>query len=336
MKPTRGPIGLIVFLGAVLGLYWLFTARSTDSGTKNKAESVPALVSVQTGNLRRMTLHRYLTGYGSVGPAPATASQAAADAALAAPTAGVVAAVNVAEGEHVRRGRLLMTLNSGSVTAAFAQQEIARQNKLYAEHNTSLKNLQNAQAQLALLQVVSPLSGTVVSLNVKPGEAVDAKTVVAEVMDLNRLVVKTAVPEAESDQLRPGEPVQVFTDPPVRARLSFVSPTVDTANGTVTAWALLPPGSGLRPGRFVSLRIATAIHANCLAAPEASVVTDEQGRSVLALVHGDEATQIAVQTGFRENGRVEVSAAGLQAGGTVVTVGAYGLPKKTKIQVVNR
>ena len=104
---------------------------------------------------------------------------------------------------------------------------------------------------------------------------------------------------------------------------------------TVLVRAALPPDSGLRPGQFVPLRIITAVHTNCLAAPEESVVTDIKGHSVISLVNGDEATQTPVQIGFRENGWVEVSGTGLKAGDSVVTVGAYGLPEKTKIQVIN-
>jgi multidrug efflux pump subunit AcrA (membrane-fusion protein) len=79
----------------------------------------------------------------------------------------------------------------------------------------------------------------------------------------------------------------------------------------------------------------TAVHTNCLAAPVESVVTDENGQSVIALVTGGQAAQMPVQTGLRENGLVEVSAPELKAGDTVVTVGAYGLPEKTKIRVEN-
>ena len=42
-----------------------------------------------------------------------------------------------------------------------------------------------------------------------------------------------------------------------------------------------------------------------------------------------------VQTGLRENGWVEIAAPDLKAGDTVVTVGAYGLPEKTKIRIQN-
>ena len=195
--------------------------------------------------------------------------------------------------------------------------------------------MQDAEAQLASLQVVAPLSGTVVRLNVKPGEAVDVNTVVAEVMDLNRLAVSDRHSAAQAGELKTGEEVQVLTEPPVTAALSFVSPAVDTNSGTVRVWAALPADSGLRPGQFVPLRIVTAVHTNCLAAPEESVVTDENGNSVIALVNGDEAMQTPVQTGFRENGWVEIEGNGLKAGDTVVTVGAYGLPEKTQIQVVN-
>ncbi len=334
MKPKPIILGIIIVLGVGLGVYALVKSHRATSGSGDEA-TVPTIVSVQTGALQRMTLHRYINGYGTVAPAPATADEPAADAPLAAPSAGVVAQVNVAEGQQVRKGEVLMTLNSGAATADYAEQELARQKKLYAEHNTSLKMLQDAETQLALLRVIAPLAGTVVGVNVKPGAAVDASTVLAEVMDLNRLVVKTDVPESEANQLKAGEPVQVQAQPPVNTTLSFVSPTVDTNNATVRAWAVLPPDCGLRAGQFVPLQIVTAIHTNCLAAPEESVVTDVAGHSVMALVQGDEATQTPVRTGFRENGWVEVAGTGLKAGDTVVTVGAYGLPEKTKVQVVN-
>jgi membrane fusion protein (multidrug efflux system) len=97
----------------------------------------------------------------------------------------------------------------------------------------------------------------------------------------------------------------------------------------------LPAGSGLRPGQLLHLRIVTDVHENCLAVPAESIVTDEAGQSVIALAKGDEAVRTPVQTGFREMGLVEVSAPDLTAGETVVTVGAYGLPEKTKIRVEN-
>lgn len=335
MKVKQTIIGIIVIVCAGLGIYALNKKHASSAGGSDESAPQPSVVSVQTGELKRMTLHQFVTGYGTVEPAPAIAKEPAADAPLAAPSAGVVAKVNVVAGQHVQKGDVLMELNSGAATVDYVKQEVARQKKLFAQHNTSLKTLQDAEAQLAALQVVAPLSGTVTRVNVKPGVAVDANTVVAEIMDLKRLIVKTAIPASQADGLKPGQDVQVLTKPIVNASLSYVSPTVDGNNDTVEAWAALPASSGLRPGQFVPLQIATETHTNCLAVPEQSVVTDVNGQSVISLVHGDQASQMPVKIGFQENGWTEVNGPGLQAGNTVVTVGAYGLPKQTQIQVVH-
>jgi membrane fusion protein (multidrug efflux system) len=334
MKPKQFVIGVIVALCAAAGIYALVKSRGAAAAPEEEG-STASVVNVQTGLLKRMTLHHYVTGYGTVEPAAATAHEPAADAPLAAPGPGVVAKVNVIEGQHVEKGDVLVELNSGTATAEYAELQAERQRQLYAQHNTSLKALQDVEAQLALLRIVAPLSGTVARLNVKPGAAVDVNMVVAEVMDLNRLVVSAGVPASEAGELKAGQEVQVQTKPPVTATLSFVSPAVDAGNGTVLTRALLPADSGLRPGQFVQLRIVTSVHTNCLAAPEESAVTDESGHSVVALIHGDQAAQTPVQTGFRENGWVEITGTDLKEGDSVATVGAYGLPEKTKIVVVN-
>jgi membrane fusion protein, multidrug efflux system len=333
MKQKKLLIGLTAAVAAGLGIFALIKSHGNASESVDD-ETIATVVTVQTGALKFATLHRYVDGFGTIEPAPATPDQPAADAPLAAPSAGVVTGVNVVEGQPVKKGDVLMTLNSGTMTAENAAQQLERQRQLYAQQNTSLKNVQDAEAQLALLRVTAPLSGTVVHVNVKPGQAVDVTTVVAEIMDLNRLAVSAAIPASDAGDLRTGEPVQVLSAPAVIAPLSFISPAVDLNSGTVAILALLPAGSGLRPGEFVPLRIVTATHTNCLAAPAESVVTDINGQSVLALVKGDESRQTPVQTGFREDGWVEVEGNGLQAGDSVVTVGAYGLPEKTKIQIL--
>ncbi len=326
--------GMAAVLLAGPGIVAFVTSNGAAAGAGDN-ETTPTLVTVQTGALKLATLHRYVQGYGTVEPAPATSNAPAADAVLSAPVAGVVTKVAAIEGQHIEKGDVLMELNSGTTTVENARQQVERQRKLYAQQNTSLKNLQDAEAQLALLRVTAPLSGTAAHVNVKPGQAVDLTTVVAEVMDLNRLAVSAEIPAAEAGDLKSGDPVEVLTEPPVTTELSFVSPDVDKNNGTVLARALLPANNGLRPGQFVQLRIVTAVHTNCLAAPGESVVTDESGKSVVAVAKGDEATQIPVRTGLRENGWIEVEAPGLKAGDAVVTAGAYGLPEKTKIRIQN-
>lgn len=325
--------GVVIVVAGGLAIFFLLKSHHSDSAAEE--EKAPPLVTVQVGALKLMTLHNYLNGYGLVEPMPASPAGPAADAPLAPVTAGIVARINVVEGQDVQKGDVLVELNSSGMTLEYAKQELERQKKLYAEHNTSLHNLQNAEAQLAALQVVSTLSGTVAHVNARPGAAVDLNAAVVEVIDLHRLAVRANLPAVDTAQLKSGQEVQISSDPAVVANLNFISPTVDTNSGTVRVRAQVPPESGLRPGQFLALRVVTGVHTNCLAAPEESVVTDVAGTSTISVVNGTEATQVPVQTGFRENGWVEIAGDGLRPGQAVVTVGAYGLPKQTKVQVVS-
>jgi membrane fusion protein (multidrug efflux system) len=329
MKRKKIILTLAAICGGIIlsGAIRVFADADDAPATEEK---VATIVSVQTGKITSATLHGYVQGFGTIEPAPATPGQPAAGAQLSAPSAGIVAKVNVVEGQSVTNGEVLVDLSSPALRA-----EVERQKKLYAQQNTSLKNLQEAEAQLELFRVTAPLSGTVVRVNVKPGQAVDLTTIVAEVMDLNRLAVSAEIPSAEAKDLKSGEALEVLSEPPVATEILFVSPSVNKDNDTVLVRALLPKDSGLRPGQFVSLRIVTAVHTNCLAAPIESLVTDENGKSVIALVKNSEATQVPVQTGLRENGLVEVSAPEIKEGDVVVTVGSYGLPEKTKVSVQN-
>lgn len=338
MKLKQIVIGAIMVLGAGLGIFALTRHGSASGGDPDDAaasENIPPVVSVQTGTLKRMTLHRYINGYGTVEPAAATADQPAAGAALTAPSAGVVVKVSAVAGQQVKAGDVLVKLDSAASTFKNAEAAVERQKKLFAEQNTSLKNLQDAESQLAALKIVAPLSGTVTRLLARVGASVDANTVIVEVMDLNRLAVSAQIPATAANNLKIGEEVQILTDPPVTTSLSFVSPAVDAADGTVLTRALLPPDSGLRPGQFVQLKIITAVHTNSLAAPVESVITSEDGKNMIALIKGDEAAQTPVTAGLRENDWVEIEGQDLKEGDSVVTVGAYGFPEKAKIRTAN-
>lgn len=330
---------LIAVLLAVLTLgssaYVLLGKRAGASAADEEEASARPIIAVQVGTLKRKTMHQFVSGYGEVEPAPATPQSPAAAAAIAAPVTGVVTRVAVAAGQHVRRGQVLVLLDSDSMTEQYAAQQAQRLKRLYAQHNASLKDLQNAQAQLALLEVTAPLAGTVVSIDVKPGTAVGPSTVLAQVIDLQHLVVQADIPEPQAGELAPGQAVRVSGSPAITARLAYVSPTIDPRDGAIMTWAPLPADSRLKAGQYVRLRIVTATHPDSLVAPGESLVSDLAGHSVLSVVRGNEAVRLPVQAGLREDGWVEVSGPGLTAGTRVVTVGAYGLPPRVAIRVVS-
>ena len=105
-----------LLLGLALGLLPCakpLPALADDDDHPAPVENVPPVVTVQTGTLKTMTLHSYVTGYGTVAAAPALGARPAAGAPVAAPSAGVIAQANVNEGQRVEKGQTLAELNVG-------------------------------------------------------------------------------------------------------------------------------------------------------------------------------------------------------------------------------
>jgi membrane fusion protein (multidrug efflux system) len=341
MKRKNLFIGLALVLCVGVAVFLLSRSHTLSSGSDDgddaasSDQNVPSVITVQTGTLQRVTLHQSVDVYGEVEAAPATMDQPAAGGNLSAPVAGTVAAVKVVPGQTVKKGDVLIELNSDTASLDYAKAEVQRQQSLFAQQNTSQKNLEDARAQLAALEVVAPISGTVTSVNAKPGQAVDPSMALAQIIDLSRLALGIKVPATQAAAMQAGQEVDVLGATPLTTSLSFVSAVVDPQDGTVSAWAMLPSDSSMRPGELVPLKIVTAVHTNCLAAPAESVVTDDSGNSFIPMVNDNEATQTPVQIGFRESNWVEVAASGLKEGDPVVTVGAYGLADKTQVKIDN-
>lgn len=324
-------------------------------------EKLVTEVAVQVGQVRRGDVRARVEAYGVVEPEPPGASHPAGGAKLAAPAAGIVVAVPVSEGQRVKAGDIIVRLDDRMAQAAvekartaltLAEEVAARQERLKAVDGTSEKLIQEAQQQLAAaraelasakaalaqVQLASPLDGVVTRINVSPGQAVDPNLVVAEIVDLDRLVISASVPATEAAALRPGQSAEFLTGegdtPAGTGRVVFVSPSVDPKTGATLVRVALPQDSALRPGQFVRARIVSDEHKDRLAVPVGSVVRTDDG-PVIYVVTGDQATQKAVKVGIRDGELVEVAADGLKEGDTIVTVGAYGLPKETKVRILS-
>jgi membrane fusion protein (multidrug efflux system) len=355
--------------GAVMP--WLVAALLSFSASglhaDSASETVDSEVDVQVGQVVRTTLRSFVVAYGMVEPEPASGGRSAASARIASPVPGVIAVARCAEGEQVEKGAELFRLDTRAADVAitktqaavdFAATVLARQQRLLRIEGTSQKLVQESQQQLdlaqselaaakaqrALLSITAPLSGVAVRVNVKPGEAVDLTTVLAEVIDLDRLVVTANIPSAELLSVAVGQPVELAIggrpssnepDPPPVAvgTVSFIGQQIDPRTDTAPVRINVARGAGLRPGQFVNVRIVTEERRDRLAVPIESVVKTDAGM-VVAIVDGDRSLQKPVTVGLRDRHLAEVAGDGLREGMTVVTQGAYGLPKETKVRVV--
>jgi membrane fusion protein (multidrug efflux system) len=355
MDRRRAAVGL----AAVVVIVTVFLVLRRRGGGAGEAEIVTD-VAVHVGNVQRATLHRYVTAYGYVEPAPAGGGHAPAGVLLSPIVGGVLAEVDCVEGQRVAAGSVLFRLDSRMAEVevqkarqalGFAEKAFARQQELLPTNGTSQRAYQEAQQQLdaarsdlaaaetalAYLRITTPVSGTVVRLSATVGQFVDASTVLAEVVDFARLVVSAGVPSREADGLTPGLPVFFGADSSApHGILRIVGRDIDPRTGTIRVQASVPSDARFTPGQFIDVRIVAEEHPNVLAVPEVSLVTRPDEGSWIMVVEGDSAVRRPVTVGFRDGGLVEVVGEGLGEGVTIVTDDAYSLPEVTKVRIVGR
>jgi membrane fusion protein (multidrug efflux system) len=351
---------VLVVAAVAAGIFFLLKkpAVPAKAGGGDEEVNPNAVVTVKVGNLSLATVHSFVDAYGLVGGAPAMKGEPAAGAKVTAPQAGVLRKAYVAEGDEVKMGDRLFDLDDRAAVASLekakraaqaAHASMQRQQELLAGQNTSAKAVQEAvagaasadadvataQTQLSWVHIVAPLAGTITKVGARAGENVDPATTLAEITDLHRLVVSVDIPADEASHIAVGNDAEVQVDPGIRGKVVYIAPAVDPAANTVTVRASLPDDAAVRPGQYVQLRIVAELHKNSLVAPvEAVITTEEEGKTVIALVQGDQAVQKEVQTGIKEGSVIEVQGDGLKAGDKIVTMGAYGLPEKSKIKIV--
>jgi multidrug efflux pump subunit AcrA (membrane-fusion protein) len=124
--------------------------------------------------------------------------------------------------------------------------------------------LKVAQVNLANTRLVSPLSGTVIAVNVIAGEYATPGRILFVVSDTTRLRVETTdLSERDIPRIALGQTVTVFIEAlnaNVTGRVTAISPTADTLGGDVvykTTIELDEQPAGLRAGMSVEVQFET-------------------------------------------------------------------------------
>jgi len=235
---------------------------------------------------------------------------------LSSEIAGRITAMPVYEGQPVKPGQLLFTLDQVQQKATVnADAAEARKNRLNAERYIFLNQqgavsskerdfyvtqaiqsrdkLNASLATLAYKNVVAPIPGFVGNLNFKLGDVIKPGEVVTSVIDNSRLWVRIDVPGELGDRVRPGLPVILKGPDPRRpkamGRVIFVAPALDKERQTLLVKAEFNNADGsLRNNERVSATLVFA-QQQVLAIPQQAVLLQAGKTFVFLAVSGDEA-----------------------------------------------
>jgi membrane fusion protein (multidrug efflux system) len=262
---------------------------------------------------------------------------------------GAVTAVYVREGDQVKTGTVLAKVDDSilreSIEEVKSQLTLAntiftKQKNLWdqrigteiqflqAQNNKEglEKKLVTLNAQLSQSRITAPISGVVDQVNVKVGETAAPGAGVFRVVNLSNLKVTAKVSDTYAASVKRGDEILIsFPDlqKDYKAKVSFVSTTVDPLSRTFTIEANLPSSAVLKPNMVAKVQINDATKKDALIVDQNIIQGTEKGQVVYVAVN-ENGKKIAkakiVKTGLIYNGKIEVKE-GLQAGDEIITTG---------------
>jgi RND family efflux transporter MFP subunit len=167
-----------------------------------------------------------------------------------------------------------------------------------------------ARKKLADASVRAPVAGIVSDRLVQPGEYIQINTVVAVVVQINPLKLRTALQERYAGLIAPKLPVEfrveTFPSERFQGELAYVSPAVDQATRTFVVEALVDnKARRLKPGFFAKGVLTTKLDTNVPAVSEDAVAT-LAGVSSVYVVENGKIRQQQVTLGVKQDKLYEV------------------------------
>jgi multidrug efflux pump subunit AcrA (membrane-fusion protein) len=178
-----------------------------------------------------------------------------------------------------------------------------------------------------LIPIRSPIDGVVIARNVSVGQVVDTGFVAFDISNLATIWVTAAVNQQDLSLVRQGAAADVvatgFPDQVFHGRVAMIGDTLNPETRTIPVRIVVPnPGTKLRPGMFVSARIAGPATRDAVFVPE-SALQNINGMPVVFLTADGVGFQArTVDVGTRSMGKAEI-VDGLKPGDRIVVNGAF-------------
>lgn len=194
-----------------------------------------------------------------------------------------------------------------------------------------------AAAQVSYTEIRSPINGVVTDRPLYAGEMAPGGTPLITVMDTSSLLAKAHIAQSLAQQMKLGDQASITVPgiaDPVPAKVSLISPALDPGSTTVEIWLKADnKKAALKVGTPVKISITGRTAENALKIPVSAILTGEDGsKSVMTIAADSTAQRKPVQTGIQDGDDIQITQ-GLTASDMVITTGAYGLDKGTRVKV---
>lgn len=352
-------LGLVVAAVALIGF---LKYRSILAGMAMGEKFAPPPTAVTTVTVQPQTWQPVLGAVGSL--------RAVQGVTISTDLAGIVSEIAFESGTQVKKGALLVKLDSQQEQAqlrsaearlTLAQSEIQRKRDLVEKRTIADSELDAAQSELAQAaakleemkalvarkQLTAPFDGLVGIRQVNLGQYLDPGAEIVPLQSLDPIYVEFSLPQQHFEAIAVGKKLRVVasgvTGDRFEGEITAIDSRVDEATRNVKVQGTLKnPDHKLKPGMFVDVEVLLPEKEGVLAIPSSSIAYAPYGDSVYLVKEaktpdgkaGKEVQQKFVKLGPKRGDQVSILS-GLNAGDEVVSGGIFRLRPGAPVQVNN-
>ncbi|SDL98310.1 RND family efflux transporter, MFP subunit [Catalinimonas alkaloidigena] len=283
---------------------------------------------------------------------------------IGAETAGMVQQIPVREGERVRKGQLLASIDADVMNQNIAelksQLELARtvfekRERLWkqnigtevqyleskANRDALESRLRSLQSQLGKAQVRAPFNGVVDEIMLREGENAMPGVPLMRIVALDEVYVEADIPEAYLGQIKQGDEVMLqfpsLGDSAYTGRIRAVSQVIKADNRTFPVEiSLSNTNRQLQPNMLAVVKIKDYSAPDAVVIPT-QYIRQERGQDVVFVLNGPKekqfAKRVAIERGLNYQNETQVKS-GLQGNEQLITDGFRDVVDSMRVQVV--
>ena len=264
----------------------------------------------------------------------------------------------VPEGKLIKKGTLIAKVNNADLQAQLDKSKVAldlamkteqRDKQLLAvnginqaDYDAALNVVNGFKADIEYNQALldktilrAPFDGYIGLRQVSEGAYVTPATLIATLLQLDKIKIDFTIPEEYSSIVKVGSTVDVEMDESGKLRKAKIiasEPQVNQSTRNMTVRGILE-NTNANPGGFAKVHLNAGVDKKAIMIPTNALIPDDKNNQVVIVKDG-KAHFSNVSTGIRLSNNVEITA-GIKEGDTVVVTGVLFARPNARLQVRN-
>lgn len=333
--------------------FFIIATALTACGSKEIKQPQTTPVKVSVLQVQKSDIARELVYSGTIEPDNT--------AEIGFAVSGVVNNIAVEEGQLVKQGQLLASLDATEYSNALAianagldqaEDMYTRLNTLYEKGSLPAKDYIEIKTKLAQAKanklisakhiadsrLYAPITGIITARRIERGSAAAPGVPAFTIIKTDMVYAKVTVPESEVGALKQGGSAMVFIpslNDSATGKITIINPQADASSRTYSVKIKLNNQQGrLLPGMLAAINLHTGSTVSALTIPATSVVRDADDITYVFIANAQhKAVRKRITVGALTGKNDVVVTAGLNGGEQVVTAGHSNLKDGTAISL---